>query len=229
MTIDELIRDIIVAEIAKSGVREWDENTEFQNKIADTARAIAIRAAYGDPEDIPPVALPDYARIQSGTEKTFKSSGGSAVITMTSVANNAARQSDKCDFGVTRARVYKVIAEVELAATPTAGNEIELWLGPSSSATAGTDNLGGLGGSDAAYSGYSSNLDASIKQLLYIGSLICTAQATTTVQKGFVGIVVVPQRYASLVVYNKSGAAFHSSATNISFRFIPIEDVIEDA
>lgn len=174
------------------------------------------------------MALPDYGRIQSAAEKTFKSSGGSALLTMTSVANNAARQSDKCDFGATRAPRYAVFAEVELAATPTAGNVIEFWLGPSSSATAGTDNLGGLGGSDAAYSGYSSNLDASILQLIRIGDLVVTAQATTTVQKGFVGYCTIPQRYAQLVVYNKSGAAFHSAATNVSFRFVPVEDVTED-
>lgn len=174
------------------------------------------------------MALPDYARIETGTEVTFKSSGGTGTITMTSVANNAARQSTKADFGATRARLYKVFAEVELAATPTAGNTIELWLAPSSSPTAGTDDLAGTSGSDAAYSGYSSNLDESLKQLIFVGDLVVTAQATATVQKGFVGFCVVPQRYAALVVYNKSGAAFHSSATNVVFRFVPVLDKIED-
>lgn len=175
------------------------------------------------------MALPDYHRIQSATEKTFKSSGGTAVITMTSVANGNARQSDKCDFGATRPRYYEVFAEVEIAATPTAGASVDLYLGPSSSATAGTDNLAGLGGGDAAYAGYSSNLTASLPQLIYIGSLITTTQATATVQKGYVGRVSVPQRYAQLVVVNNSGAAMHSSATNIQFRFVPIEDLTEDS
>jgi len=174
------------------------------------------------------MALPDYGRIQSAAEKTFKSSGGTAAITMTSVANNAAQQSVKADFGTTRATIYAVYAEVELALTPTAGNEIEVWLNPSSSATAGTDNLGNCSGADALYTGYSSNLDASIKQLHYVGSLVVTAQATATVQKGFVGYARLMQRYGSIVVYNKSGAAFHSAATNVSFRFVPIEDVQED-
>lgn len=173
--------------------------------------------------------LPDVGRVQTATEKTFRSSGGSATLTMTSVANTAARQSDKCDFGATRAPRYAVFAEVELAATPTAGAVIELFLGPSSSATAGTDNLAGLSGSDAAYTGYSSNLDASVQQLIRIGDFVCTAQATSTVQKGFVGYTTIPQRYASLVVYNRSGAAFHSSASNVVFRFVPLEDVLEDS
>lgn len=175
------------------------------------------------------MALPDYIRVQSGTTKTFKSSGGDAVITLTNVSNNTARQSDKMDFGATRGRVYAVFADFEIAATPTAGNVICLYLGASSSATAATDNLGGLGGSDAAYAGYSSNLDASVLQLLYVGDFVCTAQTTATVQKGFVGYVSIPQRYAQLVVYNKSGAALHSSATNMQVRFVPIEDVQEDS
>lgn len=176
------------------------------------------------------MALPDVARIQStASEITVKSSGGTAAITMTSVANSAARQSAKIDFGSTRARRYLLIAEVELAATPTAGNSIEFYMGWSNSGTAGTDNPGGLSGSDAAYTGYSSNLDASIKQLAYCGDLICTTQATATVQRGIVGIVELFTQYGCLAVYNKSGAAFHSSATNIAFRLLPIEDILADS
>lgn len=176
------------------------------------------------------MALPDYAAIQSsGSEITIKSSGGTAAITMTSVANNAARQSAKCDFGASRARRYLFIAEVEMEATPTAGAVIEFHMGWSNSATAGTDNPGGMSGTDSAYSGYSSNLDASVRQLSYLGDLICTAQATATVQRAIIGIIEARLQYGSLSVYNKSGAAFHSSATNVAFRFIPIEDVIEES
>lgn len=175
------------------------------------------------------MALPDTAGLQStASEITVKSSGGTAAITMTSVANSAARQSAKIDFGTPRARRYLLVAEVELAATPTAGLSIEFYGGWSNSATAGTDNPGGASGSDAAYAGYSSNLDASLKQLTYLGDLVVTTQATATVQRGIVGIVEIPTQYVCLVVYNKSGAAFHSSATNVAFRFIPIVDVLSD-
>jgi len=174
------------------------------------------------------MALPDYARIENGSELTFAASGGSYAITMTSVANSAARQAVKADFGATRARRYLLIAEVELAATPTAGNAIEFYMGWSSSATAGTDNPAGLSGTDAAYTGQSSNLDASVKQLAYLGDAIVSALATSTVQRITVGIVEAPMRYGCLVVYNKAGSAFHSSATNVLFRFIPILDKLED-
>jgi hypothetical protein len=222
----ELARDFLLALAAKSGVREW-EQPETREAMARAAVEMAA-FIWANQNWNPYMALPDSALIETGTELTFKSSSGSADLTMTSVANAAGRQSTKADFGATRARYYDVFAEVELAATPTAGNLIDLYLNPSGSATAGTDNLANCSGTDAAYAGYSSNLAASVPQLLYIGSLVCTAQATSTVQKGYVGRVQIPQRYASLVVVNNSGAAFHSSATNVVFRFVPVKDTIID-
>lgn len=230
MTQLELARDLALSFIVKSGVKEWHE-PESREAIA---RAAVEMAAFiwanqnWQPYSGGNMALPDNALVQTGTEIVFKSSGGDAAITMTSVANAAGRQSVKADFGATRARYYDVFAEVELAATPTAGNLIDLYLNPSGSATAGTDNLANCSGADAAYAGYSSNLSASVPQLLYIGSLVCTAQATATVQVGYVGRVQIPQRYGSMVVVNNSGAAFHSSAANVRFRFVPVADTITD-
>lgn len=208
----------------KSGVQEWADPAKRQ----EIAQAAAEMAALLVSAEATTMALPDIQRVQTGTTKTFKSSGGDAAITTASLANNAARQSAKLDLGSTRAELYQVKANVEMAATPTAGNVIDIYWAPSTSATAATDNPGNVSGSDAAYSGYSSNLDASVKQLLFIGSFILTAQATSTVQKAHVGFLAPPARYGSLVVYNKGGSAFHSSDTNIEFVLVPIEGVIED-
>lgn len=176
------------------------------------------------------MALPDVFRQQVGAnEITIKNSGGTAAISLASVANAAARQSAKIDFGASRARRYRVVVECELAATPTAGNAIELYMGWSNSGTAGTDNPAGLSGSDAAYTGQSSNLAASLKQLAYLGDAIVSALATTTVQRIEVGIIETRGRYGCLVVNNNSGAAFHSTNTNQAIRFIPLEDTVEDS
>jgi hypothetical protein len=175
------------------------------------------------------MALPDVFRTQSGTAKTIKSSGGDAAITLASVANAAARQAAKLDLGATRGQLYRVKAAFEIAATPTAGATIDLYWAPSSSGTAGTDNPANVSGTDAAYSGYSSNLTASIKQLQFIGSFVCTAQATATVQKAVVGAFVPANRYGSLVVVNNSGAAIHSSDSNCEIVLTPEEGVVEDS
>lgn len=173
--------------------------------------------------------LPDVFRIQNGTAKVFAASGGDAAITLTSLANGSGRQSVKLDLGATRAAQYRVKAAFEIAATPTAGATIDLYWAPSTSGTAGTDNPANVTGADAAYAGYSSNLTASIKQLVYIGSFVCTTQATSTVQAAIVGSFNPQLRYGSLVVVNNSGAALHSSATNMNVTIIPVEDTVEDS
>lgn len=229
----ELITSILQELIRKSGVREWDNPA---TRDAMTASAIAMAdQIYGLNEPEIPVALPDVFRRQSGTAKTIKNSGGDAAITLASLANSTsestgARQSVKLDLGSTRGRSYQVKADFELAATPTAGNVIELWWSPSSSATAGTDNRGNASGTDASYTGYSSNITASLRQCQFIGAFVCTAQATSTVQKATVAGAFVPQeRYGSLIVWNKSGAAFHSTDTNQVITLTPNEDVQEDS
>lgn len=143
-------------------------------------------------------------------------------ITMTGVASAAARQSAKFDFGASRAQRYSVRAAIELAATPTAGATVDIYLAPSSSATAATGNAGAVSGSDAAYSGYSSNISASVKQLIPIGVFVCTAQATATVQVAECGEFTPPERYGSLVVVNSSSAAIHSDDQEFLIVLDPI-------
>jgi hypothetical protein len=225
MTQAELTLEIIKELIRKSGVREWEDQS---TRDAITLAAIEMAGAVWYSSEGSTMALPDYFRVQSGTAKTIKNSGGDAAITLASLANNAARQSVKLDLGATRAERYLVKATFEIAATPTAGNVIDLYWAPSTSATAGTDNPANATGTDAAYAGYSANLDASVKQLAYIGSFVCTAQAIATVQAAIVGMFAPQLRYGSLVVHNKSGAALHSTETNQAITLIPIEGVVED-
>lgn len=179
------------------------------------------------------MAVTAVGRIQNGTSITVKSSGGSYAISTASLANSSsestgARQSAKIDFGATRAAAYAVYASIEFAATPTNGNMVGHWISPSMSSTAGTGNAGNASGTDAAYTGYSNNITASLDQCEFIGNMKTTAQATSTVQQNvFVGTYIPKQRYGSLIVWNRSGAAFHSSATNMEWVFVPIEHVSE--
>lgn len=165
-------------------------------------------------------------RQQSGTVKTFKSSpsgGNEAAITLASLGNGSYRQSAKIDLGTPFAQAYDVFIDSEHAATPTAGNTLDLWWSSSLSATAGTDNQGGTSGSDAAYTGYNADAANSVKHLLFIGSMVLAARATSTVQKGYVGTFVPPTRYGSIVLLNGAGSAFHTSDANCQIRFVPKE------
>lgn len=194
------------------------------------ANDILVREMNGTPKqicfadhatDFAPTAANDLRKTTDGSQET------DCQIIIESVANNAARQSAKVDLGANRAEWYAVKAALEFAATPTAGNTVELWWFPSHSATAGTGNAGGVSGSDSAYTGYSSNLAASVLQGKLIGIFICTAQITTTVQIAECGVFAPTGRYGSLVVYNKSGAAMHSDSVEHNIVFDPIVTQIQ--
>ena len=145
-------------------------------------------------------------------------------VDLTSLGNNLARQTAKFDFGATWDPIWTLDAALEFAATPTAGNSVLFYLAPSDSSTAGNNNPGGVSGSDSSYTGYSSNLDDSLKQLNFLGQFICTAQATSTVQiQMSVADFMPTKRYGSLVIVNQSGAAFHSDMVETAIRLAPIE------
>ena len=176
------------------------------------------------------MALPDYFKVSQGTAKTIRNTGGTAAITLASLANGngtsaGGRQSASLDMGANWAQRWRLECDFELAATPTAGNAINLFASWNTATGAGDANTSG---SDAAYTGYSNNIDAATKQLEFLGAHICTAQATSTVQKSLVGIIFPKGRYLNLVVDNRSGAAFHSTDTNQVITLTPLEESIED-
>ena len=143
-------------------------------------------------------------------------------LALATVADGAARQSTKVDLGSLRTREYHVRAAFEMAATPVAGDVIELYWAPSQHVTAANGNAGGASGADGAYAGYAANLAAAVLQLIYIGPFICTADTTATVQVAEVGIFSPPERYGSLIVKNESAAAFHADDVECHVVFDPI-------
>lgn len=229
----EIARDIVLAFIAKSGVREFDEavpaepgETTLRERVSifavEMAAFICANADPSDPSD--PMAIDKTFRQQVGTVKTWKSSGGDAAMTPTSLANGSYYQGAKLDLGATFGQQYDVYLDLEFAATPTAGATVAVWLAGSTSGTAGTDNGGNVSGTDAAYTGYSSNAAASVNALQFVGAGIITAQATATVQKRvFVGRIQPGNRYVSPVILNGGGSAFHSTITNFQLRLEPVE------
>lgn len=176
------------------------------------------------------MALPDTFKVSSGTAKEIRNSGGAAAITLASLANGngttaGGRQAVTLDLGALWAQRWRIETEFEFAATPVAGNAVNLFASWYGTTGAG---LGNTSGTDAAYTGYSNNIDAATRQLEFLGSHICTAQATATVQKCFVGVMCPKSRYLNLVIDNRSGAAFHSSDANQVIRLVPLEESIED-
>lgn len=224
MTPQEMYQRFVSDLIAKSGVREWQEP---ESRAAIIATAIEFVDGFFGVDEM---ALPDFFKVSEGTAKTIRNSGGSAAITLASLANGngtstGGRQSASLDLGANWAQRWRLECNFELAATPTAGNAINLFGSWNTSTGAGDGNTSG---SDAAYTGYSNNIDASTRQLEFLGAHICTAQATSPVQRSLVGVIFPKGRYLNLVVDNRSGAAFHSTDTNQVITLTPLEESIED-
>lgn len=143
-------------------------------------------------------------------------------IDLTSQADGAAIQSDKFDFGAEWGDLYDVHAEFEVDVAPVSGTTITLYLAPSDEAGAALGNPGGVVGADGAYTGTAGDsLDDSLKQLDFIGAIICTADADPVMQVQTFGYSPVA-RYATLVVVNDSGQAFVGDATHHYIRLTPV-------
>lgn len=176
-------------------------------------------------DDTPPqILLRDSTDYAPAAANVLTTGTPTAVqINLEGLTVNEARQSDKFDLGENRAPAYAVRASFEFAATPTAGVIIRVYAAPSQSATAANGNGGNVSGSDSDYTGYSSNIEASVKQLDLIGAFTLTAQATGTIQKGEVqGMFYPKERYCTLVVVMPAaGATFHSDAVETSMVLDP--------
>lgn len=161
----------------------------------------------------------DYSSTASGLARTHQ-------LDLTSVANGAARQSDKVDLGDPRPGRYTVRAGIEVDVAPTAGSVVEFYWSASNSATAGTNNDGGASGADGAYK--AGEEDEWKRQLIFIGCLVVTADAAPTVQVQTVAHgFCPPTQYGSLIVVNKSGQALEGDAVEMFVALIPEPDELQ--
>jgi len=143
-------------------------------------------------------------------------------LDLTDVAAGAAEQSVKADLGANRAPEYAVHAAIEFATEPVTGTTVDFYWSASPVSTAGTANPGYCTGTSAAYTGTPGTLAEGLKQLIGIGSLVCSADATGTIQMALIGTFSPPTRYGSLVVHNNTADAFHSDVVEMAVAFTPI-------
>lgn len=163
----------------------------------------------------------DYSSAGSGITRTHQ-------ILLEDVANAAAREGAKADLGATRAAAYAVLVGLEFNVAPTAGTVVDVYWTCSYSGTAATGNTGGATGSDADYPADSSEAEW-VKQLIYVGSLVTTADAKGTPQYQCINErFSPPTRYGAPIVFNQSGQALNNDDANEMFvALIPITDEVQ--
>jgi hypothetical protein len=235
----QLRKEIYLALIAKSGVREWEEPPEIRAAIWTAAidAADGLLGIDSEPsEGGGSVALPDFWKWKPGTALTLKSSGGTAAMAFASVANVAlgsatstgATQSATLDLADSTGAIpewLRIDTELEFAATPTANNSCPIFASFWNTTGAG---VGNTSGNSSAYTGYSNNVDAALQQLVQIGTHVCTSQATSTVQKCNAGVFRPTGRYMNVVFRNNAGSATHSSDANCLIRITPLDGCLKD-
>lgn len=146
-------------------------------------------------------------------------------LDLTALGDGVARQGEKGDLGATRAAIYACFLRWETNTAPTAGLTVDVFWAASTSATAANDNAGGASGADGAWPG-DSNEDEWSKQLIYVGTLVLTNDATT-IQIGCINPAFSPPtRYGMPVVDNNSGQAAGADAVEMAFYMVPISEAI---
>lgn len=142
-------------------------------------------------------------------------------MALASLASGSYYQSAEFDLGADFAEAYAIRCAFELASAPTAGALITLYAGFWHAT--GVGEPAGMSGIAGPYTGYASNAADSVKQLVLVGSFVCTAQATATVQVGEAHGMMYPRaRYGALVLLNGSGIGFHADDVESHIVATPI-------
>lgn len=194
------------------------------------------------------MALPDSAKLVVGTPIVLAdlTDHGPATnnnlgtrtdqIDCTDLADQAARQSDKINFGTNMDLEYILSAAIEWEASPevAAGDTVDFYMGWSNSSTPGVANSAGVSGTDLVYEGYpEGSLVDSLKQLDFLGSMVQDGVITTDQTQIDMDIATFTprQQFGTLIIFNNAAtnsAAFHSDMDETSFVFTPLVLQIQD-
>lgn len=152
------------------------------------------------------------------TAITWLASGGTNVLTLTSLGAGAGRQGALDDFGTSaRARRYAWRAWVKFATTPVVGEVVEIYW--KSSDGTHPDNDDGTG--DAAVSA-----EDKLRNLTPIGNIIVDEASITPEFVGS-GEIVIPHRHGAPVIWNATADGLSSTAGDHGFQLTPIPDEVQ--
>lgn len=192
------------------------------------------------------MTLPDSFGLRVGTQIRFSVSGSlspaddgtnltigtptDVTLTLSALADGAGRQSDKFNFGETRAAAYECLGAFDFTGeSPTSGEVIEVYFLPSTHATQANGNVAGNSGADAAAPGGalgSITLAEFKRQGVFVGNFVCHDGGV--VQNGFIGTLVPTSQYGQLLVINESGDALEADNVESHVVLNPIVDYVVD-
>lgn len=170
-----------------------------------------------------------FSPADSATDWTIGTPSPDGTLSLSGVADDAGRQSDKVDLGAVRAPEYDVFAAVDFTGeTPTAGEVVEFYWAPSTHATQANGNVAGNSGADGACPDGalgSITLDEFLKQCQKIGVLVVHDGAV--VQNGYVGRFSPASRWGQMIVVNRSGDVFEADNVEAHVVMNPVVPEIQ--
>lgn len=147
----------------------------------------------------------NYSDLSPGTAITWTNTGGTFALNAKALATGGIREGAKSATLIDGTKGFpewlEITVETRATSTPTDGRELNCWLGFSSSATAGTDNPGGLTGADAAVG------DVDQLPLLQFAGAVPMANSLTTGVHRKIFYVWPLKEYVIPVLHNDIGVA----------------------
>ena len=192
-----------------------------------TSQVLIKDAADATPKQI---SFATHATYAPGTNNVIEIGTPTEVeMSLLDLADTAAVQSAKADFGALRAAQYMATCCLEYqVAAPTTGTFVEFYLAASGQSGAAVGNPGYATGADGAYTGTPATLAEGLDQLAFIGSL--KVSADLEFQIGDVGMFSPWHRYGSLIVRNLTGQKIaDTDIIECAVVFTPIVDDIQAA
>jgi hypothetical protein len=166
--------------------------------------------------------------IGGATKTSIEPAGSTDVqLAVVGVAAGAARESAKVNLGAVRAARYSVNMSCEWATAPVTGETVDLYWAPSPNATAANGNPQSIDGVDADAPSGHSTLTELLAVCQSIGSFVASADATATVQTGYVGIFSPAERYGMLIWVNSTSDDVHSDDVECVVIMTEIVDEVQ--
>ena len=148
------------------------------------------------------------------TAVTFRSSTGTVVHTLTSLATVTGRQSAQHDFtDSARAFIYRWRAWCQFTTTPVVGETVDWYYKSGLTTSTILDNDDGTG--DIALS----SVDK-LKNLHYIGSIVVDEAADVEFVAS--GTIAIYERFINIVCYNATADSLSATALDMGFSLTPL-------
>jgi len=163
--------------------------------------------------------------IEDGSTITWGDSGQTYAMTLQNLATVAGRVGARADLGAwPRPIAFRWYLEVEWASAPTIDQAVELYFGGWDNDTGPASPMGQLPATDTGYAAASAGLSKR-KNLIVAGVVTAETAAVGPFSNG--GIIGLPYRYVSPMIYNGGGQSLKNTANACVIRLTPIYSQVQ--